>query len=184
MKKFWEPWKWFELAMSKVLGILLGLWQALLSLVGIHPKAPRGTHQDIKSVDVADAYLDEAEHQAGTDAALSGLQEAPDVVLAYARASVTERVSMDLGKLSATEQDWLLRLTDRDLILLSASGRAACARSLQYMIVIPSLPRAKREKLPEELPTVLHVPTDEDHVRERFMMSVRSGGHALALKPH
>ncbi|URK87488.1 hypothetical protein LP421_05205 [Rhizobium sp. RCAM05350] len=182
MKKFLNPWTWFEFMMSAVIGISRGLWEGLLSLVGVYPQVPRNAHENIQAVDVADAYTEEAEKQSGNDAAGSGLQESPDVVLAYARAGNEERALMDLGKLSTSELDWLLGLTDRDLILLAASGSAACARSLTAGMVIPSLPRPRRERLPEAPPAVLKVP-NADYVRERFMMSL-CGSYGLALKPH
>ncbi|WP_428427337.1 hypothetical protein [Pararhizobium sp.] len=179
-KKWWNPVSWMQFALEAIWSVLSGIWTAILGIFGIHPTAPRGAHENIKLGDVDDAAAAEADKQALADLMNAEMTPA-DVVLAYASAGLMDRPTVDLGKLTPEQQDWLVSLSDGDLALLSASGHPSCEMSLRALKAIPYLTKLRAESAPEAAPEPIVLQTKENLIRERYIEVVR--GLHLSKKP-
>ena len=171
-KKWWNPVSWMQYALEGVWSILSGIWTAILGIFGIHPTAPGGAHEDIKLGDVDDAAAAEADKQALADLMTAEMTPV-DVVLAYASAGLMDRPTVDLGKLTPQQQDWLVSLSEGDLALLSASGHPSCEMSLKALKAIPYLTKLRAETAPDKAPEPIILQTKEELIRERYLEVVR-----------
>jgi hypothetical protein len=135
-----NPLCWFQ----QIYAFVAALVTDILKLFGRMPPPATDGFENIQANDVEDAAAGAVEKEASVDASLQQLTP-PDIVHAYALATEEQRATMDLGKLSPLEQDWLLALDETDLILLGQSGVGACARSLRSRAVFPSVRRLRGE---------------------------------------
>lgn len=163
--------------LDQIYAFFAALVTGILRLFGRMPPPATDGFENILATDVESAAVGAVEKEASVDASLQ-LQSPPDIVHAYALANEEQRATMDLGKLSPLEQDWLLALDETDLILLAHSGVGACARSLRNRAVFTSARRLRGEDVGS--PDRNHVPDPDDEDREagsRAYISARF--HAL-----
>lgn len=141
-----STWNWLNplLWLQQIYTFFASLVTDILKLFGLVPPPATNGFADIQTEDVENAAAGAVEKEAMADALLQQL--CPDeIVHAYTLATEDQRAAMDLGKLSAREQDWLLGLSEADLVLLGASGIAACARSLRDCAVVISARRLRSD---------------------------------------
>jgi hypothetical protein len=154
--KWWQllnPLAWFG-AVAVLLGSILRFFGQMKS------EPPTGPRQKLDVRDVEDAAKLAAEQTAAVKEISKGMTPA-EVVYEYARANEDSRMTMNLSALSEEQQDWLLGLSDVDLVLLGGSPLSASAQSLENRMALPLLPKPKTEtKAPEILP----IPDDEETV--------------------
>lgn len=171
MENLWNPLTWMQLALEAAWGVLKGIWDALMSVFGMNPKAPRGQHDDITPEDVTDAAKYEASKQELVDM-LNHDRTPAQIVHSYAAAGVMDRPTVDLSALTPEQQDWLVGLSNGDYILLAASGVPACDRSLSARMVIPSLTKLRAEKAAEEAPHPVMRKTREEMIRDIYRSGI------------
>ncbi len=139
---------------------IMGFFAFLGQLLGFSAApTPTPGYQNIQKSDVAA----EAELAAQKEAAIDELQKdrsLGEIVFEYAGASEDKRSTVDIGALSYEQQDWLLRLSDADLVMLKASGIRACAKSLDRMKVIPDFKKIRGDQK-ERAPQILEVPMSD-----------------------
>lgn len=128
MNKFqwWNPFSWLEAFMQTIGGIL----HRIFAFLGMMSPPSTGGHENVQVADVEDAEKVAREAQEAIDEILADMTPA-QIVHAYCTASEDARKAIDLTKLSVDQQDWLLRLSDADLVMLGKSGEAACGRSVE-----------------------------------------------------
>ncbi|MEY9562269.1 hypothetical protein [Sinorhizobium fredii] len=166
--QWWNPLRWFDMIVQAVGAIFRGI----LELFGIFSDPPPMQHENIQVADVESAEKTAREQQAAIDHFNREMTPA-QIVHVYCRATEADRKVMDLSKLSVEQQDWLLRLSDGDLVMLGASGEAACGRSVKALKVMVSkreMKAAEIEKAPEILSTPEPMTEDEkwEFIRERY----------------
>lgn len=167
MLKFLNPLTWLNGAFS-FLGWLFG---PILRAFGYFPHPDTEGFENIEHADVEDAERLAAEQEAAVDEMERQMSPA-EVVHAYSRATEEDRLTMDLGALGEIEQDWLLNLSDVDLILLGGSGVGACARSLEQRAVLPNFAKIREPETQEV--EILAIPTSEDEEQmKRDFVSAR-----------
>lgn len=163
-KSLWNllnPVTWLDAA----LGLLVAIFAPILRLFGRMPPSDTEGFENIQTTDVDDADRLAKQQQAAADA--------------MARAGAAGRATMDLSVLDVAEQDWLLRLSDDDLVKLSMSTTAACARSLKARSVKPAYARPKPEV---EAPEILKIPSAEE-IEEAKRQVVAARFRELVLTP-
>lgn len=167
MLKFLNPLIW----LNGVFSFLGWLFGPILRAFGYFPHPDTEGCENIQRADVDD----EARLAAEKEAAIGELQKAmspAEIVHAYARATEEDRQGMDLSALGEWEQNWLLNLSDVDLILLGGSGVGACARSLEHGVVLPNF--AKIREPETQVVEILTIPTPEDEEQaKRDFVSAR-----------
>lgn len=153
-------------------GILAGLGFGQL------PVLP-SQHESLAS-DIEDAARLAAEQEAAVNA-LQRHRTPGDVVHAYAKAESGERSTINLAALDEIQQDWLMCLSDADLVLLAGSGPDACARSLEKLKVLPDFRKLRARPEMKSAPPILAVPFMADsenarrqHVRMQYDLLRRS----------
>ena len=139
-----SAWNWLNplFCLQTIYAFFTALITDILKLFGLAPRPATDDFENIQAKDVEDAAAGAVEREASADALFHELSPA-QVVHAYAQATEEQRAVMDLGQLSQVEQDWLLGLSDTDLVLLGASGMAACARSLRDRAVLTNPKRLR-----------------------------------------
>lgn len=159
-----NPLAWIE-AIATTLLSMLG---ALLRLFGAMPPPSVEGFQNIQSADVAAAAEHAIANETGSDEAVHRMTPA-EVVHAFARATGDERATLDLGNLTLADQDWLLALSDADLLLLGQSGIPACRRSLRRHCVVPSFEGLRRPE--PSAPRVAEIPDEcgDDEWKKQFI---------------
>lgn len=176
-KSLWRllnPLTWLD----AVLGLLVAIFAPILRLFGRMPPPDTEAFENIQTSDVDDADRLARQQQAAADAMARAMSPA-EVVRLYARADAAGRATMDLSVLEVAEQDWLLRLSDDDLVKLSMSTTAACARSLKARSVKPAYARPKPEV---EAPEILKIPSAEE-TEEAKRQVVAARFRELVLTP-
>ncbi|MCV3768892.1 hypothetical protein [Rhizobium sp. TRM95796] len=157
-KKFaWDlfsPATWLEAAM----GLLVAIFGTILRVFGHMPPPRTEGFKNTQISDVEYAERSAKQRQAAIDAAASTMSPA-EVVRLYARADATGRATMDLSILNVAQQDWLLQLSDDDLVKLGMSSIRACARSLEAKSVKPAYTRPRPDAVP---PAILKIPTCQE----------------------
>lgn len=138
-KRSWlNPLAWIE----QICAFFTALVTGILQLFGLLPLPNTEGFENIQPADVEAAATGAVEKQAAIDASISQLSR-PEIVYAYALATEDQRAAMDLARLSPLEQDWLLGLSDADLVLLGASGLATCCRSLRDCTLVTNVRRLR-----------------------------------------
>lgn len=165
--QWWNPFAW--------IGAIL---HSLLAFFGMLPTPRTDGHENLQVADVADAEKDARKAQEAIDTILADMTPA-EIVHAYCTASEEARKTIDLSKLTTEQQDWLLRLSDADHVMLGKSGEAACGRSVEarkLMFNRQKLRPAETEaaarvlKIPRAEPIVEEVSEDEkrEYLRDFF----------------
>jgi hypothetical protein len=176
-KSMWNllnPMTWID----AVLGLLMTIFSPILRLFGRMPAPNTEAFENIQTSDIDDVDRLAKQQQAAADAMARGMSPA-EVVRLYARADAAGRATMDLSALDITEQDWLLRLSDDDLVKLSMSTTAACARSLKARSVKPAFARPRPAV---EVPEILKIPSAEE-AEEAKRQVVAARFRELVLTP-
>lgn len=124
--QWWNPLSWFAV----LIHVVSTLFRSIFELFGLLSRPPTDRHEHIQMADVNDAAKDARDAHAAVDKIVAALTPA-QVVHAYCTATEDARTTMDLSKLSVEQQDWLMRLSDADLVMLGGSGEAACGRSVE-----------------------------------------------------
>ena len=182
--QWWNPFSWIE-AILQTIGAIL---RDIFALFGMMPPPPTSGHENIQVDDVSAAEKDARKEQEATDQILADLTPAK-IVHAYCTASEEARKTIDLSALTFEQQDWLMRLSDADLVMLGKSGEAACRRSVEAGRLLVN--RAKLR--PAELataPLVLKIPGAEPPVEEmsedekrEYLQEFFAARHAELFKP-
>ncbi|UXT22535.1 hypothetical protein FY140_17615 [Agrobacterium tumefaciens] len=167
---WWNPLGWVDMILQ-ALGAML---HSILAFFGMLAPPSTDGHQNIQIADVEAEKKTAEEQQAAVDHLQNEMTPA-EIVHAYCKATEDERRLMNLEKLSAAQQDWLMRLSDRDLVMLGASGEDACGRSVEALRLMVSKSKLRTPEI-EAAPVVLPIPstmqmTDEqkeEFVRDRF----------------
>lgn len=158
--QWWNPFAW--------IGAILQSIGAFLQMLGISfgliPPPRTDGHENIQATDVVAAEEDAKRKQEAIDEIIADMTPA-QVVHAYCTASEEVRKTINLKPLSVEQQDWLMRLSDKDLVLLCGSGETACARSVEAMKVIVNRSKLRPAKT-ETAPQVLKIPGAEPIVDE------------------
>ncbi len=158
--QWWNPLSW--------LGSILNSIGAFLHLLGVSfgliPPPPTDGHENIQTTDVVTAEQDARRQQEATDDINADMTPA-QVVHAYCTASEQARKTMDLGKLTTEQQDWLMRLSDASLVMLGKSGEAACKRSVEAGKLMVSREKLRPAEM-ETAPQVSKIPGVEPIVDE------------------
>lgn len=173
--KFLNPMSWLRVMIDMITILIRGVLAGFG--IGQLPLIPKSGGSQVS--DVEDAAKLAAEQEAAVDT-LRRQRMPGDLVHAYASADSATRSMIDLSVLDNVQQDWLMRLSDAELVMLAGSGVNACARSLQNMKVMPDF-RKLRVQETETAPRILAVPSEDDlentrrqHVREQYEMLRRS----------
>lgn len=174
LRSLLNPLTWLD----AVVGLLVTLLGPILRLFGRMPLPDTGGFENIQTSDVDEAERLAKQQQAVVDAMARAMSPA-EIVRAYARAETAGRAVMDLSGLDMAEQDWLLQLSDDDLVKLSMSTTAACARSLNARSVKPAYARPKPEVEP---PGILKIPSAEE-TEEAKRQVVAARFRELVLTP-
>ena len=151
--QWWNPFAWF--------GAIL---QSILAFFGMLPHPRTDGHESILPADVADAEKDARKAQEAIDTIMADMTPA-QIVHSYCTASEEVRKTMDLGKLTTEQQDWLMRLSDADLVMLGNSGEAACKRSVEARKLMVSRTKLRPAEM-ETAPRILKIPEAEPIVEE------------------
>jgi hypothetical protein len=152
LRKFLNPLHWVDLFFS-----FIGRIFSLICSVMGWGKPQADGFQNIRPEDV-EREAQTAKEQQDAVEELVKRRSPGSVVHAYACADSATRSSIDLSVLDVAQQDWLMRLSDAELILLSGSGESACTRSVNAMQVIPNFKKLRAQ--PEELAAkILPIPT-------------------------
>lgn len=158
---WWNPFHWIEL----VLQVVGAIFRQILEFFGMLAPPQTDQHQNIQLADVEDEKKTAEEQQAAIDHLHREMTPA-QLVLAYCRATEDDRRMMNLEKLSVEQQDWLMRLSDRELVLLGASGEPACGRSVEAMKIMVSRSKLKAPELETER-MVMPIPKDRPMTEEQ-----------------
>lgn len=156
-KSMWallNPFEWI----AGFFQMLAAVFGPLLRWLGMLTSPRTDGFESIQKEDVEDAKKLAQEQEAAVDTLARAMPPA-EVVRAYARADTAGRATMDLRALDASEQDWLLGLSDEDLDKLAMSTTGGCTRSLEAKDVKPSYAKQKPEM---ETVEILRTPTEED----------------------
>lgn len=151
--QWWNPFAW--------IGAIL---QSILAFFGMLPHPRTDGHENLQVADVADAESDARKAQEAIDEIVADMTPA-QIVHAYCTASEEARKTMDLGKLTMEQQDWLMRLSDADLVMLGKSGEAACRRSVEAGKLMVSRAKLRPSEM-EAAPQILKIPGAEPIVEE------------------
>lgn len=150
--QWWNPLSWIGTILQSI-GVFLHMLGISFGL--IQPPRSDG-HENIQTTDVTDAEEDARREQEAIDEIVAYMTPA-QVVHAYCKASVEARKTINLAPLSMEQQDWLMRLSDKDLVLLRGSGETACGRSVEAMRVIVNRSKLRPAQM-EAAPQVLKIP--------------------------
>jgi hypothetical protein len=153
--QWWNPFAWF--------GAIL---QSILAFFGMLPHPRTDGHENLQVADVETAEKDARKEQEAIDEIIADMTPA-QIVHAFCRATVDARKGIDLTKLTDDQQDWLLRLSDADLIMLGESGEDACRRSVEAGKLMVSKAKLRPTEM-ESAPQILTIPEpmDEDEKRQ------------------
>jgi nucleotide-binding universal stress UspA family protein len=171
--QWWNPLAWVD-AILQVIG---AIFRSICEFLGLLSPPPTDRHENIQVADVDAAEKDAREAQTAVDEIVADMTPA-QIVHAYCRATEEVRKTMDLAKLSIDQQDWLMRLSDADLVMLGESGEAACGRSVMARKVMVSRSKLRIPEM-ETAPQVLATPEpmSEDEKRE-FMLELMKDRHS------
>jgi hypothetical protein len=150
---------------------IVALVEPFLRFLGLMPHPRADGFENLQKTDIDEAAEDARRTEEAVDAIIRDMSPA-EVVRAYGRANAEARATMDLSALDLEGQDWLLSLSDEELDLLGMSTTAACARSLEAMVVKPAYRKPAAET---EAPEILSIPSAENdddwkrrYVADRF----------------
>ncbi len=158
--QWWNPLSWIGTILQSIgaflhmLGISFGL---------IQPPRTDG-HENIQADDVSAAEKDARKEQEAINQILADLTPA-EIVHAYCTASEEARKTIDLSALTVEQQDWLMRLSDAELVMLGKSGEAACRRSVEAGKLLVNRARLRPAGM-ETAPQVLKIPGAEPIIEE------------------
>lgn len=158
-----SAWAWLNPLtwIRQVYALFTALITDILKLFGLAPPPATDGFDNIRAADVEDAAAAAVEKEELTDTLLQ--QSSPaEIVHAYAVATEEQRATMDLGKLSPREQDWLLSLSGTDLALLGAAGITTCARSLRACAVATGARRLRGRDHGTSAPDKAPLPSEDD----------------------
>lgn len=161
--QWWHPLGWADL----ILQTLGAVFRSILEFFGMLSPPPTGRHENIQIADVEAEEKIAREQQVAIDHLQSEMTPA-QIVHAYCRAIEDERRLMDLSRLSVEQQDWLMRLSDAQLVMLGESGEAACGRSVEALKIMVSKSKLRAPEI--KTAGVLLIPKDmpmtDDQKRE------------------
>lgn len=158
--QWWNPISWVD-AVLQILGAVLN---SIFRFFGLGPLPRTEGHDNLQVEDVIDAENEARRAQEAIDTIAADMTPA-QVVHAYCTVTEEARKTMDLGKLTAEQQDWLLSLSDADLVMLGQSGESACKQSVEAGRLV--FHRAKlRPVETEAAPRVLKIPATAPIVEE------------------
>ncbi|MBX5021162.1 hypothetical protein [Rhizobium lentis] len=158
---WWNPLTWVDLILQAVGAI----FRSILEFFGMLAPPRTDQHENIQLADVEAEKKTAEERQAAVDH-LDREMTPAQMVYAYCRATEDERRLMNLEKLTPEQQDWLMRLSDRDLVLLGASGKAACTRSVEALRLMVSTSKLRAPEM-EADPVALPIPKDMSMTEEQ-----------------
>jgi hypothetical protein len=157
---WWNPISWID-AVLQIFGAVLN---SIFHFFGLVPPPRTDGYENVQVADVNDAAKEAKAAQEAIDT-IDAHMTPGQVVHAYCTAAVEARKTMDLGKLTTKQQNWLLSLPDADLIMLGQSGAAACKQSVEACELV--LNRAKlRPAVAQAAPQVLKIPGAASIVEE------------------
>lgn len=151
---WWNPLAWVDVILQ-ALGAML---HSILAFFGMLAPPSTDGHQNIQIADVQAEKKTAEEQQAAVDHLDRELTPA-QIVYAYSRATEDERRLMNLEKLTVEQQDWLMRLSDAQLVMLGESGEAACSRSVEALKLMVSKSKLRVPEV-EAAPVILPIPKD------------------------
>lgn len=180
-----QKWAWANPLtwMEAIATVLLSILSAISRLFGLSPAPSTEGFENIQSTDVENAAERAVAKETVQDEAISQMTPA-EVLHAYATATEDARATMDFGNLVTADQDWILALSDVDLVLLGAGGIPACARALKQRCVSQGTQRLRKQERIAPQTVVIKEQNDDDHeennrayVRARFrdLLSSRPG---------
>nr|CAD6613008.1 hypothetical protein RKHAN_02539 [Rhizobium sp. Khangiran2] len=168
-----NPMRWLDAAFDA----LAWLFGPILRFLGMMPPPRTDGFENLSKRDVDDAAKDATEAERAIAMILADRSPA-EVVKAYAVADPATRETMDLSVLDPTAQDWLLKLTDDELTLLSMSTIRGCARSLESRSMKPIFTKPTPETATAEILRIPSVEDEEAAKREFVAASFRELFHA------
>ena len=151
--QWWNPFAWF--------GAIL---QSILAFFGMVPPPRTDGHENLQVADVEGAEKDARKEQEAIDEIIADLTPG-QIVHAYCTASEEARKTIDLSALTVEQQDWLMRLSDADLVMLGKSGEAACRRSVEAGKLMVNRAKLRPAEM-ETAPQVLKIPGADPIVEE------------------
>lgn len=168
------PWRnpltWVDLILKAVGAI----FRSILEFFGMLAPPRTDQHENIQLADV-EAEKKTAEEQRAAVDHLDREMTPAQMVYAYCRATEDERRLMNLEKLTPEQQDWLMRLSDAQLVMLGESGEAACGRSVEALKLMVSksklrVPEAEAAPviLPIQMDLVITEEQKQQFVEDRF----------------
>lgn len=158
---WWNPLGWVDMILQAIGAIL----HSILAFFGMLSPPSTDGHQNIQIADVEVEKKTAEEQQAAVDHLHREMTPA-QLVHAYCSATEGDRRLMNLEKLSMEQQDWLMRQSDRDLVLLGASGEAACGRSVEALKLMVSKSKLRTPEI-ETTPVVLPIPSNMSMTEEQ-----------------
>lgn len=167
---WWNPLGWVDM----ILQVIGAVFRTILEFFGMLTPPPTDQHENIQLADVDDEKKTAEEQQAAIDH-LDREMTPAQIIHAYCRATEDERRLMNLEKLSVKQQDWLMRLSDAQLVMLGESGEGACGRSVEALKLMVSRSKLRPPEI-EAAPLALPIPKDipmteeqrQQFVEERF----------------
>ncbi|AUX76221.1 hypothetical protein [Sinorhizobium fredii] len=159
--QWWNPLGWAGL----ILQMLGAMFRSILEVFGMVSPPPTGGHENIQVADVETEKKIAREQQVAIDHLRSEMTPA-QIVHAYCRATEDERRLVNLSSLSVEQQDWLLRLSDAELVMLGESGEGACSRSIEALKLMVSRSKLRAPEI-ETPPLVLPIPKNMPMTREQ-----------------
>ncbi len=158
--QWWNPFSWIEAILQTVGAVL----RDIFALFGMMSSPPTSGHENIQMDDVSAAEKDARKEQEAIDEIFADMTPA-QIVHAYCTTSEDARKTIDLSPLTVEQQDWLMRLSDADLVMLGKSGEAACKRSVEAGKLLVN--RAKlRQAQSEAAQRILRIPGAEPIVEQ------------------
>ncbi|NKJ77778.1 hypothetical protein [Rhizobium leguminosarum] len=158
---WWNPLGWVDM----ILQVVGAIFRSILEFFGMLAPPPSDQHENIQIADVDDEKKAAEEQQAAIDHLQSEMTPA-QIVHAYCRATEDDRRLVNLSKLSVEQQDWLMRLSDAQLVMLGESGEGACGRSVEALRLMVSKSKLRASEI-EAAPVVLPIPSDVPMTEEQ-----------------
>ena len=185
-KKFqwWNPFSWIDAILQTVGAVL----REIFAVFGMISLPPPSRHENIQADDVMAAEQDARKEQEAIDEILADITPG-EIAYAYCTASEEARKTIDLSALSVEQQDWLMRLSDADLVMLGKSGEAACRRSVEAGKLMVNRAKLRPAEM-ETAPQILRIPgaepigeeMSEDEKRE-YLQDFFAARHAELFLP-
>ncbi|TBY57961.1 hypothetical protein E0H39_29530 [Rhizobium leguminosarum bv. viciae] len=161
-RAWWHPLTWFG-AIWEVFTSVIG---GILRLFGIEMPTPRPQHENLMPEDVDRAYNDAAAAEA-LPHSFEPTDQRVHEFIRYVNSTVEERAVFDLQDFSPEQQDFMIGLTEDDVVELRRRGPVGQIQAA----LLGRLPAGwEMQAAPEAMPPE---PSKAELVRERFLAAVR-----------